>query len=124
MKESDYEELARQVYPIVRPVAGRPGATIAYSEVCGRLGGRWADLDPHSPFLAGALGMISRRCRDAGLPALSSLVVHAGAVRRPGAGYFAEFHPDVEGELEREIAWAREAELAHRTAYPESFDDL
>ena len=95
-------------------MAGKPGATIAYSEVCGRLGRCWADLDPHSPYLAGALGMISRRCRAAGLPALSSLVVHAGYDRRPGAGYFAEFHPDVVGDLEREIAWARVAEAAHQ----------
>lgn len=33
MREFDFEDLARQVYPIIRPVAGKPGATITCSEV-------------------------------------------------------------------------------------------
>ena len=124
MRQSDIEDLARQVYPIIRPVAGRRGASIAYSEVTRRLHGRWEDIDPHSIYLAAALGAISSRCLARGLPALSALVVHAGDDRRPGGGYFLEAHPGIEDPLEREIAWAKEFEAVHQATYPESFDDL
>ena len=124
MRHLDIEVLARAVYPIVVPRARTRNGSIAYSEVCDHLGGRWAGLEPRSQMLAAALGEIVARCRSAGLPALSALVVHAGGDKRPGNGYFAAAHPGVDDPIMREVEWAREFQAAHAATYPASFDAL
>jgi hypothetical protein len=116
-------DLAERVYAIIRP---HSTATISYSDVCARLTGRWANLEPDSPLLAEALGIVVHRCRDAEppLPALSAVVVHKGGDKMPGNGYFAAAHPGIDDPLKRQVAWARELGEVHRTTYPPRLDDL
>jgi hypothetical protein len=109
--------LAEQVYAIIQP---HSTGTTRYSDVCGRLTGRWANLEPDSPLLAEALGLIVHRCRDAEppLPALSAVVVHKGGDRMPCNGYFTAAHPGIDDPLKRQIAWARELADVHKATYP------
>jgi len=78
MNKPAITDLAEQVYAIIQP---HSTGTTSCSDVCGRLTGRWANLEPDSPLLAEALGLIVHRCRDAEppLPALSAVVVRVPA---------------------------------------------
>ena len=125
MTKAELEDLASVVYHTVVPIVGtrRGQATITYSQVCERLGGRWAELTPHDPRLAQALGYICDRCREAGLPALSALVV-SSSTGSPGGGYYYAAHPEIGDPLEREIAWARELGRVHMAKYPAALENL
>jgi hypothetical protein len=123
MSKPAITELAEQVYAIIQP---HSTGTTSYSDVCGRLTGRWVNLEPDSPLLAEALGLIVDRCRQAEppLPALSAVVVHKGGDKMPGNGYFTAAHQGIEDPLERQIAWARELADVHKATYPPHLDDL
>src|ERR1044071_2357445 len=71
MSKPAITELAEQVYTIIQPYST---GTTSYSDVCTRLTGRWANLEPDSPLLAEALGLIVHRCRNAEPPLPHSLL--------------------------------------------------
>jgi hypothetical protein len=124
MKRDLVADLARDLYPVIRPCASQSKGRICYQDVCARLHSRWPGLEPDSVMLAAALGLIVEACRVAGLPALSAVVVHKGGDRMPGNGYFEAAHPDVDDPLLRPAAWAREFDAVHTTTYPEDLQDL
>lgn len=108
------------IYPILVNVAARH-QTITYAELCENLGHPWA-LCGRSRSLHEALGSLVQRCRDAGLPALSALVINR-LKARPGDGYFRMAHAGIDDATERLIAWSKECKAAHRTSYPLSLPD-
>jgi len=121
---TDIDDLAERLYPLIIPHTRRRNGSISYSDLCAALSGRWAGLDPRSMLLAQALGTIVKRCRDADLPALSALVVHASSDKRPGNGYYEAAHPGINDPMAREVAWATEFAAAHKASYPARFDQL
>jgi hypothetical protein len=124
MDEKNILALARDVYPLLVPLTRTKRGKMSYTDVCERLEVGWHGLHPESQFLANALGLIVRRCRARGLPALSALVVHKNGDRMPGNGYFPAAHPEVNDPEMQRIEWAKEFELAHRADYPPRLDDL
>jgi len=125
MDHAELEDLASAVYAVVLPVVGtrRGQGRIYYGQVTERLAGRWAGLNPHDPRLAEALGHICSRCRAAGLPVLSALVV-GRSTGKPGGGYYHAAHPEVEEKLAKEVAWANEVPAVHKATYPSTFEEL
>jgi hypothetical protein len=117
-------DLARAVYLIIRPCSETPSGSISYGDVCRGLPPEWNWVTPDSEILATALGIIVERCRAAGLPALSAVVVHAGGDHRPGNGYFVVAHPGDDDPLKREIAWANEFQAVHKAKYPQTLEEL
>ncbi len=122
MEQTDIEDLASCIYPVLKNRA-RSHNPISYSALCRQLSGRWAGLSPRSHSLAASLGTIVEACRDADLPALSALVVHAGSDQRPGEGYFHAAHPNLTG-IHREVAWAAELKAMRNVKYPETLNAL
>lgn len=118
-------DLAAAIYEVVVPIVGtrRGRGTIRYGQVCERLRGRWAGLNPHGTILFGALGVMSSRCKEVGLPALSALVVTAKD-GMPGTGYYSIAHPELDDAMERVAAWGREFDAVHKAKYPPTFEDL
>lgn len=121
LMKSPIVDLAAIVYKIIKPLSN---GTIPYSDLCSRLTGRWANLSPDSEMLAEALGVIVNRCRAAGMPALSAVVIHKGKDKMPGNGYFAVAHPGIDDLLKRQIAWATELGVVQQTTYPPDLDGL
>ncbi len=115
MDWSAVEDLARMLYPHMVAAARSGNGRITYSELCAKLEGRWADTNPHDPYVAEALGEIAGRCLAAGLPPLSAIVV--GKERGyPGPGYFTAAHPEIEDEIEQMRAWDKDRRDARRAA--------
>lgn len=116
---SDIADLAAQIYPILRTVAARPvTANISYSKLCSQLTGQWQGLHYRDLRLNSALGYLVERCRAAGLPAISSVVINYG-FGYPGNAYFIMAHPEAgNDEAQRLVAWGRECTAAHSAVYP------
>lgn len=119
---ADIVDLATMLYPIVVRVAALPitarDANISYSNVCAQLTGRWQGLSCRDLRLNSALGYLVARCRAAGLPAISSVVINH-ALGHPGNAYFIVAHPEAgDDEALRLTAWAKECTAAHATKYP------
>lgn len=123
MKRDTIEDLARDVYPVIRPCAQTANGSISYTALCDRLQAGWPGIYPQSELPWRALGAIVSRCRGANLPALSALVVHASD-KRPGNGYFEAAHPGIDEPMAREVAWGGEFLAVHSAKYPASFDEL
>ncbi len=86
MNGTNAEDLAREIYPILVPIAMKPSKWISYTDLCERLSPRWDFVGPRSELLAEALGVIVTKCRGENLPALSAVVVRRDS-GRPGQGY-------------------------------------
>ena len=119
---ADIIDLATVLYPTLLGVAARPvtarNANISYSDLCARLTGRWQGLHYRDPRLNSALGYLVARCRAAGLPAISSVVINY-SFRHPGNAYFIVAHPEAgDDEDLRLIAWGKECTAAHAANYP------
>lgn len=119
---ADIIDLADMLWPILVKVAARPitarNANISYSDLVGQLTGRWQGLHHRHPLLNSALGYLVARCRAAGLPAISSVVVNY-AKKHPGNAYFLVAHAEAgDDPVLRQVAWAKECTAAHATKYP------
>jgi|GEM_PF-1647721 len=122
MAAHDIVDLATALYQELRKVAARPimarSANISYLNLCSRLTGRWQGLHYRDPRLNSALGYLITRCRAAGLPAISSVVVNYG-IGHPGNAYFIVAHPQTgDSEALRLVAWGNECTAAHAANYP------
>lgn len=112
--------LAQVAYPVIRRWkiqhrdAHRP---VSYGELISLLPEPWCRVDPRSGLLSGALGYICERCRFAGVPALSALVV-GKETGRPGAGYYPAAHGLKEDEPGAITAWQAEFEECWRRRHP------
>jgi hypothetical protein len=113
-------ELAREIQSILRQRVPGAHPEITYRdlvEALPPLGKPFEGVHWRDPRLDQALADTVYACRAAGLSALSAIVVNA-ETRRPGRRYYAEAHPGVTGEVEQEVAWARELERVKTTTYP------
>ena len=118
----DIVDLASCLYPVLRTIAARPAlshsSNISYSALCSQLRGRWQGLHYRDPRLNSALGYLVKRCRAAGLPAISSVVINYG-FGHPCNAYFGVAQPEAgDEEALRLTAWAKECTAAHSTKYP------
>lgn len=112
--------LAQVAYPVIRrwKIQHREARTpVSYSELISLLPAPWCGLDNRSGVLAGALGHICARCHEAGVPALSALVVNA-SMGRPGPGYYPAAHGLNEDEPGAIEAWQAEFERCWRKKHP------
>jgi hypothetical protein len=91
----DYDEAVRRAWPVFREAA-RMGRTITYTELAGRAGPPLHRRHVHRQLLI----PLSARCRRAGLPDLSALVVRRDT-GLPGGGWF-----DSKTSADPQGAWA------------------
>lgn len=113
-------ELAREIYIVLRQRVPARKPEITYRELVEALpplGKPFEDVHWRDPRLDQALADTVHACRARGLPALSAIVVNS-ETGRPGRRYYGEAHPGVVGDIEQEVAWARELEQVKTTTYP------
>jgi hypothetical protein len=118
--------LAREIYKVLRLRVPAIHPEMTYKQLAEPLpplGKPFEDVGFHDPRLDQALADTVHACRAVGLPALSAIVVNA-ETKKPGKRYYAEAHPSVGGDIEKEVAWAREMELAKITSYPTELPGL
>jgi hypothetical protein len=101
----DLDRAIRRAWPVLLE-AIRMGRTVTYTELAGRAGPPLQRRQLHRQLLT----PLSQRCRDAGLPDLSALVVRKDT-GRPGGGWHA---PDSLADPDQ--FWAEA--LAECLAYP------
>lgn len=94
MSAFDLNDAIRRAWPILIESA-RDGRTISYSELAERAGPPLNRRRIHRQLLA----PLSERCRRAGLPDLSALVVRKDT-GKPGGGWFDPEHPDAREQAE------------------------
>ncbi len=101
----ELSELIRRAWPLFREAA-RQGRTITYTELAGRVGPPITRRQVHRQLLS----PLSVRCRRAGLPDLSALVVRKDS-GQPGIGWHG-----LEPGADAQRAWAEA--LAECLAFP------
>lgn len=118
------QRIAQSAYPIILAWMQQNHThqlRIPYGELSRRLPSPWTGIDPHT-MLSAPLGYIVRRCRAAGLPALSAIVVRDDATAMPGGGYYLEAHHLPASDPNAVMLWVQEVKAvwAARTRYPPS----
>ncbi len=119
-------DLAERVYQTLRNRVPAEDPRLSYGQLVHLLGPLPPpndNLAPSDDRLFAALGEICHACHNhkPRLPALSCIVVRMqkdGELGTPGAGYYYEAHPEIEGNPAKHAAWHHEYQLAKTTTYP------